>query len=149
MKKRRDPLPMIGWREWVSLPELGIDTLKLKVDTGARTSALHAVKIKPFEKDGKPWVRFVVHPEQRSSRTSVPCELPVLDERGIKNSGGKIEHRYTVLTDVVLGEHRWSIELTLTNRENMGIRMLLGREAMRNRFVVDPARSFLQSPDLS
>jgi len=144
-KKRREPLPVIGWREWAALPELGIDRLKLKVDTGARTSALHAVKIRSFERDGRTWVRFVVHPQQRSNKVSIPCELPVLDRRGVKNSGGKVEERYTVQTAIQLGPYSWPIELTLTNRENMGIRMLLGREAMRDRFTVDPALSFVQS----
>ncbi len=135
-------LPVIGWREWVVLPELAIPAIKAKIDTGARTSALHAVNLERFRRRGKPWVRFEVHPHQRDLDSSVSAEAVVIDERAIRNSGGLAEYRPVILARVDVGDVVLRIELTLTNRALMGFRMLLGREALRNRFCVDPGASF-------
>ncbi|MEQ9111828.1 MAG: RimK/LysX family protein [Rhodospirillaceae bacterium] len=145
LSKKRKPtfLPAVGWREWVSLPSLDIDKIKVKVDTGARTSALHAHRISKFTKDNATYVRFFVHPNQRKKKPEIECTALVVDERDIKNSGGKITQRYVVRTIIKVGDESWPIELTLTNRDEMGFRMLLGRQAIRRRFVVDPGRSYM------
>lgn len=148
MKKKRD-LRAIGWREWLTLPDLGIVAVKAKIDTGARTSAIHAFDLKTFYLDGKHMVRFKVHPYQRDSHTTVESEAEILDEREVRNSGGHAELRLTIVTLVVVGENQWPIELTLTNRDVMGFRMLLGRQAVRDRFLVDPGKSYLLSRHLS
>ncbi len=136
---------MIGWREWVVLPDLGIDAIKAKVDTGARSSSLHAVGVHPFERDGRAWVRFQVHPIQRDGRITVTAEAPLVEHRLVRNpgGGGREERRPVILTDLILAGERWPIEITLTRRDAMGFRMLLGRQAIRRRLVVDPGRSFL------
>jgi hypothetical protein len=133
----------IGWREWVSLPDLGVESIKAKVDTGARTSSLHASDIEEFMRDGIEHVRFTIYPEQRSSDPEISVALPLLARRRVTNSGGKAELRHVVETDVLLMDQRWSIEITLTRRSNMGFRMLLGRQAIRGHFAVDSGRSFL------
>jgi len=142
-KSPRALKPMIGWREWVALPHLNIDQIKAKVDTGARTSALHAWHIEPFERDGESWVRFQLHPLQRNNKAVVPCEARVTDQRAIRNTGGKQEMRYVIETGVTLGNVSWPIEVTLTNRDKMGFRLLLGRSAVKNRFLINCGRSFL------
>lgn len=134
---------MLGWREWLNLPELGLTDIKAKVDTGARTSALHAYDIEPFEEGGAERVRFKVHPQHRSDDLVVECVAEVYDHRPITNSGGQTEERYVIETAVALGGERWPIELTLTTRSDMRFRMLLGREAVRGRMLVDPGRSYL------
>jgi len=133
----------IGWREWVSLPDFNIKRIKAKIDTGARTSALHASKITPFTKDGAAYVRFVVHPLQRKRKPSATCVALVIDHRRIMDSGGRSEERYVVRTVLTLGQTQWPVELSLTNRDQLGFRMLIGRQALRRRYVVDPARSFV------
>ncbi|WLD57375.1 ATP-dependent zinc protease [Salinispirillum sp. LH 10-3-1] len=135
---------MVGWREWVSLPDLGVEALKCKVDTGARTSALHAFSVEPFMRGGQEWVRFGVHPHQHDVETEIWCEAPVIDRREVTDSGGNTTERYFIKTDVVVGAARYAIELSLTSRDTMMFRMLLGREALRGRFYVDSESSYLQ-----
>jgi len=136
-------LPVIGWREWVALPELGIGGIKAKVDTGARSSALHAFDVELFRRRGVWMVRFKVHPLQRDSRRTVALETELFDERNVRNSGGRLELRPVIQTTVALMGEEWPIELTLTNRDAMGFRMLLGRQAVRGQFTINPGRSFL------
>jgi hypothetical protein len=142
MRKRRE-LERVGWREWVALPDLGIPEIKAKVDTGARSSALHAFDIRAFRRAGVDRVRFRVHPVQRNTAVTVEAEAEVVDERWIRSSHGHGTLRPVIRTEVVWGQERWPIELTLIGRDEMGFRMLLGRQAVRNRFLVDPGRSFL------
>lgn len=132
----------VGWREWVSLPALGIDRIKAKFDSGARTSALHAANQEIYEEGGRTWVRFCAYPIQRDDETVVRCAAPVADRRWVTNSGGDRERRYVIATLLDIGGASWEVELTLTSRDQLGFRMLIGREAMRGRLVVDPARSF-------
>ena len=134
---------LIGWREWISLPELGVDRVKVKVDTGARTSALHAADLLATQEDGCEYVTFTLHPLQNNTQVSVSCKAPVKEHRVVKDSSGREETRVVIETEVALGEDRWPIELTLTDRETMGFRMLLGRNAIRSMYYVDPTNSFL------
>lgn len=144
--RKRRPKPTMGWREWVSLPELGIDRIKAKIDTGARTSAIHAFDIEPFTgQDGGPWVRFKLHPRQHHRLPSFDCTAAIKDSRIVTNSGGAREQRYVIETPLIIGPRSWAIELTLTDRDMMGFRLLIGRTAVRRRFVVDPGRSYLIS----
>lgn len=133
----------IGWREWVSLPELGLPWLKAKIDTGARTSCLHAFSVEPFTRNHEQWIRFGIHPYQDDSETEVYCESKVVDERIVTDSGGHQEQRYVISTQLLLGTRQWPIEITLTNRDNMRFRMLLGRTAMQQQVTIDPDASFL------
>ncbi|RUO65996.1 Uncharacterized conserved protein [Pseudidiomarina planktonica] len=132
----------LGWREWGALPELGIAAIKMKVDTGAKTSCLHAFKLEPFERDGQQWLRIWMHPEQNSDREQI-CEAQIHDQRAVTDSGGHTEQRYVIKSRLVIGDFDSPIELTLTNRDSMKFRMLLGRQAMRRQFLVNPDASYL------
>ncbi|MBN7792482.1 ATP-dependent zinc protease [Microbacterium esteraromaticum] len=131
-----------GWREWVALPDLGVEWIKAKIDTGARTSSLHAFDVHEFTRDDAAWVRFSVHPWQQSDADAVVHECPVHDRRAVRSSSGHTENRIVVVLRVRLVGIDVDAEVTLTNRDEMGFRMLIGREALRRGFVVDPARSF-------
>jgi len=134
---------ILGWREWLALPELGIDAIKAKVDTGARSSALHTFELETFSEDGIARVRFCIHPYQHNLSVVKTCVATLLDERNVTDSGGHTELRPVILTPVCLGGITKNIEITLTNRENMKFRMLLGRTAMSGNFTVDPQHSYL------
>ncbi|MGB0599757.1 MAG: ATP-dependent zinc protease [Rubripirellula sp.] len=135
-------LPVIGWREWVGLPDLGIKRIKAKVDTGARSSSLHAFDLCDFDRDDEQWVRFRIHPVQRKVDRTVEAEARVLEYRSVRSSSGKASMRPVIITNIVLLGVSWPVELTLANRNEMGFRMLLGREAFRKRFVVDAGNSY-------
>lgn len=139
----RDPLIVLGWREWIVLPALGIPALKAKVDTGARTSALHAFGI---EKLPGQRVRFRIHPHQKDDAGEVVAEADLVDERIVRTSGGHSELRPVIRTIVGIGTLDFEVELTLSNRALLGFRMLLGREAVRGRFIIDPQQSYCRTP---
>jgi hypothetical protein len=134
----------LGWREWLSLPDLGIPRIKAKIDTGARTSCLHAFYVDDFRRGGDDWVRFGVHPVQLDDSEVLHCEARVIDQRRVTDSGGHGESRYVIETRLVLLDFDDVVELTLTNRDTMRFRMLLGRTAMETGgFIVDPSASYL------
>lgn len=135
--------PTVGWREWVALGGLGIKRIKAKIDTGARTSSLHAYDIKKVKVGRKIYVQFKVHPLQRNLSGEVTARAEFVEMRWIRDSGGKLTERPVIVTQVTMGPYTWDLELTLTNRDEMGFRMLLGRQAVRNLFLVDPAKSYL------
>lgn len=141
-KDRKSDLQVIGWREWVGLPDLGIERIKAKVDTGARSSSLHAFDVQEIERQGEKWVRFKIHPVQRKSDWFVLAEAAILDYRSVRSSSGRVSLRPVIKTRIRLLGVVWPIELTLANRDEMGFRMLLGRQAFRRRFLVDGGRSF-------
>ncbi|MBX3094957.1 MAG: RimK/LysX family protein [Cryobacterium sp.] len=134
---------LAGWREWVQLPEIGVPWIKAKLDTGARTSSIHAYEITPFTRDGEEWVRFMVRPWQKSAEDAVMVECRVHDRRSVRSSSGHVQKRYVVELRVVLMGQDVDAEFTLSNRDQMGFRMLIGREALRPRFAVVSGRSFL------
>lgn len=140
-----DPGLVVGWREWVRLPDLlpdPADAIKAKIDTGARTSALHAWDIEPERRDGEQWLRFTLHPRQNNDEYVVPAAARLVEEREVRSSNGDVEIRPVIETTVALGGTTFPIEFTLTNRDQMSFRMLLGRSALAQRVLVDPEASF-------
>jgi hypothetical protein len=143
MKRRSHPSIIVGWREWVALPDLGLPAVKAKVDTGAKTSSLHAFDLETFREGGRERVRFGVHPLQENERLTVWATADVVDERHVTSSSGHEELRVVIRTPLRLGDLTWPIEVTLTDRRSMRLRMLLGREALGGRLLVDASTSFL------
>ena len=139
----------LGWREWVALPELGIPAIKAKLDTGARTSALHAFDLEAYRENGIYLVRFGIHPLQKRLEPAIYCTSNVIDYRKVTDSGGHMEERYVISTNLSIAGRTRTIELTLTNRETMNFRMLLGRTAMKHLIRVDPAKSFVLGRELA
>lgn len=133
---------VVGWREWVSLPQAGVDWVKAKIDTGARSSSIHAFDVETHLSDGQEWVRFCIHPWQRSEEDRAELSLPVLDRREVRSSNGQVEQRYAVAMDVTLAGRTLTTMMTLSNRDEMGFRMLIGREALERGFLVDSAMSY-------
>ncbi len=141
------PRTVVGWREWVRLPDLmpeAEDAVKAKIDTGARTSAIHAWDLQHLERDGEPWIRFSLHPRQHDDAHVVEAEARLVEERDVRSSNGDVERRIVVETTLAIGDDAFPIELTLTNRDQMGFRMLVGRTAMKGHLLVDPGRSYLR-----
>jgi hypothetical protein len=144
MSRRADEQKLvIGWREWVQLPDLGVVEMKAKVDTGADNSSLHAFNLERFRRDGMEYVRFEIHPKQRSRKPSIRCEAPLEMEKKVKNPGGRSELRPVIRTRVIVAGVELDALVNLTSRDEMGFRMLLGRRAVRSHFLVDPGRSYL------
>lgn len=142
--------PVIGWREWLALPSLGIPAIKAKVDTGARTSALHTFDLSTYTESGHEYVRFRIHPLQRRVDIELECTAPILERRVVRDSGGHAEERVVIAANLTLGERSWPIEITLTNRDDMLFRMLLGREGIRaGNLLVDPAASYIHGKGLA
>ena len=146
MPSQNNPVKnIIGWREWVSFPDLGINKIKAKIDTGARTSALHAFNIEQFTDNGQQMVRFKIHPLQNNNDYIVVCEAVVIDTREVTDSGGHCEKRFVIETLITIGSETFSIEATLTDRDTMKFRMLLGRTALAKRYIVDSSKSYVLS----
>lgn len=133
----------IGWREWAHLPDLGVREMKVKVDTGADNSALHAFDLERFDRDDEEWVRFVIHPKQRSKKPMIRCEAPIITERKVRNPGGRLELRPVIRTRLIVAGKEISALINLTTRDEMSFRMLLGRRTIRKHFLVDPGKSYL------
>ncbi|MGB5685011.1 MAG: 30S ribosomal protein S6--L-glutamate ligase [Candidatus Electrothrix sp.] len=133
---------IIGSEEWCAFPDMMIPAIKARIDSGAKTSSIHAFNIQPFRRQGRSWISFEVHPLQANRRIVIRCEKPVIDRRAVKSSSGLSETRYVISASMQMGSENWEIELTLANRDSMGYRMLLGREAMGKRLVIDPSQSF-------
>lgn len=139
----------VGWREWVTLPDLGVNAIKAKLDTGARTSSLHTFFIEPYSENGKSMVHFGLHPLQRQKDIEIICQAEVLDRRMVLDTGGKRELRYVILTTLTMAGVEWPIEVNLTNREYLRFRLLIGRTAMENRLSIDPGRSYVLGRNLA
>lgn len=133
----------VGWREWARMPSANLPWIKAKIDTGARSSAVHAFDVERFDRNGEPWVRFSIHPWQATHEDAVVLERPVVDQRVVRSSSGHAEDRLVVELEIVLARRRHTTEVTLSNRDEMGFRMLIGRESLRHCYVVDPAESYL------
>lgn len=142
--KNSTDLDIIGWRENLDLPQLNIQNIKAKIDTGARSSALHTFDVDIYTLNDQKMVKFKVHPYQKDTHTTIEASAPLLEYRKVTNSGGHSQVRPVIKTMINLGKYQWEIELTLTNRDVMGFRMLLGRQAVKNRFLIDSGRSFVQ-----
>ena len=148
-KQRTQPKVIIGWREWIALPDLGIPAIKTKIDTGARTSAIHVFNLEEFEAKGQQMVKFGIHPLRKNKSITYWCEAPVLERKNVKNSGGRSEKRYVIQTNAQIGDLNWPINITLTNRDLMMFRMLLGRKALENYFLIDPGSSYVTGRELA
>ncbi len=140
---------LVGRYEWCQLPTLHLPAIKAKIDTGARTSAIHAFDINAFSKGRKRFVSFYIHPIQTNKNITVHCTAPIMDERAIMSSSGHKEQRYIIQTDIILGKHQWKIQLSLSNRDPLRFRLLLGREALAHRALIDPAHSCYQPHPVS
>lgn len=140
---------VIGWREWLRLPELGVPAIKAKVDTGARSSCLHVCDLETFDRDGEEWVRFLVQPVSRRPDVQFPCQARVLDRRRVTDSGGHSQQRVFIATTIELADRRWVCEVNLARRDNMLFPMLLGRTSMANRVLVQPGASYRQGKALA
>lgn len=138
-----DNKTLIASEEWFAFKQLGIPAIKARVDTGAATSSLHAFDIEEFERDGQTWVAFDIHPLQKDKKTTISCQAIAVGQRKVKSSSGHPEKRYVIEAEISYQDEAWNIEITLTNRDSMGYRMLLGRQAMNGRIIVDPSESFL------
>lgn len=136
-------LQNIGWQEWVELPELNVPAIKVKIDTGAKTSSLHAYDIRRVRQNRMDYVSFMIHPLQGKDKPEIPCCEPIIDVRNVMSSNGHIEERFVISTPIILGKRKWDIELTLSNRDPLRFRMLLGREALRDQVIIDPSKSLL------
>ncbi len=134
---------VLGWQEWVGLPDLNIGSIKAKIDTGAKTCALHTYFIEPYKKGTENWVKFCIHPVQDDVSTNIECHAKLVDERNVTDSGGHSELRYVIQTKIIITGEVFEAEVTLTDRESMKFRMLLGRNALKRRFIVDSSKSFL------
>lgn len=143
LRRAKAPPPLIGWREWAAFPEFGVERIKAKIDTGAKTSALHAFRIREVMRDGEAFAEFYLHPEQKRKRPEIFCAARIVDRRAIKSSNGVVENRLIVRTPIRLGNREWPIDVSLTNRDSMGFRLLLGRDALRRKVLIDPKASFL------
>lgn len=148
MSNGSEELLRLGWREWVSLPELGLGRIKAKVDTGARTSSLHAFEVRDYVEGGVHRVEFKMHPNQRDNETTAVCVADIIDERFVRDSGGHQERRWVIESPVTIGSVTWKVEINLTSRDDMRFRMLLGRTAFRGQALVDPARSYVMGKRL-
>ncbi len=137
------PFLIVGWKEWVALPNLDVPAVKVKIDTGAATSSIHAYEIEYFRKNKKTYVRFHLHPIQKNKKIDIPCVAELIDKRDVKSSSGQTQVRPVIKTTLRIGSYEWEIELNLTNRDSMGMRMLLGREALKNRMLVNSASKFI------
>lgn len=140
---RKAPPVLIGWREWAAFPDLGAERIKAKIDTGAKTSAIHARKITTHMRDGVLWAEFLLHPVQKKRLPELKCAAPVIDRRKVRSSNGAEEIRYIIETTLRFAGREWTVELSLANRDQMGFRLLLGRDALRKKFIIDPGQSFL------
>jgi len=141
-------LPIIGWREWLILPDLNISGIKAKIDTGARTSTLHAFRVEPYQKCHQLWIKFAIHQDQYNTQNWLECHAEVKDQRMVSDSGGHKQLRYIIETRMCIGYHAFMAEMTLTCRDDMRFRMLLGRTALNGRFIVDSRASYLHGKHL-
>lgn len=142
IKKSIYDRPVIGWREWAAFPDLGVTAINAKIDTGAKTSAIHAFHIRETDVDGIPHVSFRLHPVQRRKKPEIACCVPIADRRTITSSNGQKQDRFVIVTRLTMGERTWPIELTLTDRDEMGFRLLIGREALKKRFLIDASGAY-------
>lgn len=142
MRKKRTEKTLIGWREWIGFPELGVGRIKAKIDTGARTSVIHAYRVRKLDDADEHRVEFYLHPVQRRREPELRCVARIFDERSVRSSNGERETRYVIITPMRLGDGIWPVELTLSDRDQMGFRVLAGRAAIRGRCIVDPGSSY-------